>query len=119
MNSHLLFQPPGTGKSHIVKALATETEATFISVSSADLVSRYLGESEKLIRALFELAKVSEWLSLQVVLFLVCRPALQERRPSVVFIDEVDAICSTRKDSEHEEVRRLKSEFLVRVRKRV
>jgi ATP-dependent 26S proteasome regulatory subunit len=89
----LLYGPPGNGKTLMAKALAGQVNRTFFNISASSLMSKNLGEGEKLMRALFTVAS--------------------ERKPSIVFFDEIDSLLSSRGDSEHEASRRMKTEFLV------
>ncbi|KAJ4768429.1 p-loop containing nucleoside triphosphate hydrolases superfamily protein [Rhynchospora pubera] len=89
----LLFGPPGTGKTMLAKAIANEAGASFINVSMSTITSKWFGEDEKNVRALFSLAaKVS---------------------PTIIFVDEVDSMLGQRaRAGEHEAMRKIKNEFM-------
>ena len=75
----LLHGPPGTGKTMLARAVAKQTDATFIKMAGSELVRKFIGEGARLVRDLFELA--------------------MENEPAIIFIDEIDAVASTRTES--------------------
>jgi len=88
----LLYGPPGTGKTLLAKAVATESDAHFIAISGPELVSKFVGESEEKLREIFKEAN--------------------EKAPSIIFFDEIDAIAPKREEATNEVERRMVSQLL-------
>jgi transitional endoplasmic reticulum ATPase len=88
----LLYGPPGTGKTLLAKAVANESDANFISISGPELVSKFVGESEEKLREIFKEAN--------------------EKAPTIIFMDEIDAIAPKREEATNEVERRMVSQLL-------
>ncbi|XP_009775966.1 uncharacterized protein LOC107803714 [Nicotiana tabacum] len=88
----LLYGPPGTGKTMLAKAIAKESGAVFINVRISNLMSKWFGDAQKLVSAVFSLA--------------------YKLQPAIIFIDEVDSFLGQRKTSDHEALTNMKTEFM-------
>lgn len=88
----LLYGPPGTGKSFVAKAVANQADCTFFSLAASNLTSKWMGESEKMVSQLFEMAR--------------------ENKPSIIFIDEIDSIAGARGEGKHESTTRMLTQLL-------
>ncbi|KAF2973345.1 hypothetical protein GQX73_g25 [Xylaria multiplex] len=88
----LLYGPPGCGKTMLAKAVAHESGASFINLHISTLTEKWYGDSNKLVRAVFSLAR--------------------KLQPTIIFIDEIDAVLGTRRSGEHEASGMVKAEFM-------
>lgn len=88
----LLYGPPGCGKTMLAKAVAHESGASFINLHISTLTEKWYGDSNKLVRAVFSLAR--------------------KLQPTIIFIDEIDSILGTRRSGEHEASGMVKAEFV-------
>lgn len=94
----LMFGPPGTGKTLLARAIAGEIGAVLFNIASADLLSKWQGDSEKAVRSLFD-------------------AALNQDKPAVIFMDEIDSLCRIRTTEENDSTRRIKTELMTQMQR--
>lgn len=110
----------GNGKTLLARAVASECSAKFFNISASSLTSKYVGEGEKLVRALFGVARELQVSSFRIIKRFLIDWILKftnffsfhKLKPSIIFVDEIDSLLCERREGEHESSRRLKTEFL-------
>ncbi|KAH9619014.1 hypothetical protein KSS87_000441 [Heliosperma pusillum] len=114
----LLYGPPGTGKTMLAKAIAKESGAVFINVKISNLMSKWFGDAQKLGKFVIVFLRFatllgSRWVRILQILTVAAVFSLAYKlQPAIIFIDEVDSFLGQRRNSDHEAMTNMKTEFM-------